>query len=104
MTGDLTVNPTGLKELVEKHLAHIESAWGGGRSYDWGRGFLNRFCAEFLDKVCMLGAEKLTESLTDGICHSTVISNSNTFICLSTFPCGLEEARQRYYATGYWSI
>ena len=93
LSEDASVDPGGLRELLETHLSRVEGAWSAGPAADWARGFLRRFRTEQMETVCLLGAEKMAESLADGKRHSTAVSQSDTFISVSTFPCGLDETR-----------
>lgn len=102
MAENTSVDPAGLRELLEAHLSRVENDWPAGYAGDWARSFLRRFRTELLETVCRLGAGKMDESLADGERHTTEVSQSNTFVSVSTFPCGLEEARRTYYAGGYF--
>ncbi|MCB2231723.1 hypothetical protein KQH82_13470 [bacterium] len=102
MTEDVQVDPHGLRELLDNYLSRAEAAWPGGQAADWAREFLRRFKLDRADEVCLLGAACMRESLTDGKRHSTAVANSDIFVSISTFPCGLEEARTAYFANGYF--
>jgi hypothetical protein len=84
MAENARVDPDGLRELLETHLSRIENAWPAGRAAGWARDFLRRFRTEQLDTVCLLGAEKMVESLADGKRHSTAVSESDTFVSVTT--------------------
>jgi hypothetical protein len=97
-----SVDPKGLRQLLDQQLLRVEGAWPAGPAADWARSFLQRLRASQLETVCVLGADKLEESLADGRRHSTAVSQADTFVSVSTFPCSLDEARRKYYAAGYF--
>ena len=101
MAENASVDLSGLRELLDGHLSRVENTWSAGPVADWARDFLRRFRTEQLETVCLLGAEMLAESLADGKRHSTEVTHSDTFVSVSTFPCGLDEARRNYYSVGY---
>ena len=88
-------------KLIEDHFTRLRATLAEDRASDWTRSVLQRVLDNELWSICLLGEGKMAQSMSDGERHSASELVDDLFISISTFPCSLEEAKQKHYRKGY---
>lgn len=88
--------------IVKEHLDKIKNMLpSNDQSANWTRSVIKRIADKELDQICLLASSKMDQSLDDKNRHSASFLIDDLFVSISTFPCDVEEARQKYYSDGY---
>lgn len=91
------------EKLIRDHFARILPTLRNDHAGNWTRAMIQKVIDEELEEISLLATEKMNGSLTGGDRESVAVFKGDLFISISTFPCSIKEAKQRYYQSGYLS-
>ncbi len=89
-------------ELIQAHMERVLASWSQDPGADWTRELINRLVTVELGSITTLATGYMQEAFKDGERHSVGIWQGDLHIRISTFPCSIEEAKQKYYSQGYY--